>query len=277
MNRDRRLADTLALVLGGLCIVLLSLPATGKVRGLKAVVSYLLHPVPLYGGGAVGVVAQAPSDVSRLLSVDGENRRLRREVEEAALLRAELLSLRRENARLTDELGISSSVPRDHRWARVVERDPALWHNSVMVSAGSVDGVQRDSPVLGLERGRLGVVGRVTEVGERVSKVLLLSDPLSAVAAYIPSRSWEGLIQGQGTSRLRLNYLPVEAQFTVGDAVYTSPTSVSFPPDLAIGHISRVFPRDPFLAFQSVEISPVVHAAALREVLILSPGPRSRS
>ncbi|MFC1678882.1 rod shape-determining protein MreC [Elusimicrobiota bacterium] len=271
MHRDKRVANYLLLIFSFVSIVLLALPLTGKVRALRACVSYLLNPIPYYGSGAVERLAHLPGSAARLISGDVQLVEARRQLREAELHKAEVEALRRENARLRSVVGMEPPSGRMIRWARVMERDPLNWHRSVMVGAGSEDGVKVNSPVLGLYEGRLGVAGRVTEVGLRTAKVLLLTDELSAVAGWLPGQGWEGLIQGQGSFKLRMNYLPVEAKFSAGDAVFTSPTSATFPAGLPVGSISMVFERDPFLAFQSVEISPAVQAAALKEVMILEP------
>jgi len=70
-----------------------------------------------------------------------------------------------------------------------MERDPANWHRSLMIEAGLKDGIELNAPVLGVENGRLGAVGRVTELGPHWAKVLLITDELSSVAAYIPASS----------------------------------------------------------------------------------------
>ncbi|MDE2291607.1 MAG: rod shape-determining protein MreC, partial [Elusimicrobia bacterium] len=84
-------------------------------------------------------------------------------------------------------------------------------------------------------------------------------------------RGWEGLVQGEGDSKLLMSYLPVDAHFEVGDEVETSPTSASLPPGLLVGRVSRVTARDSFQAFQSVEVDRAVAAARLKEVLVLVP------
>src|SRR5437867_10577869 len=84
-----------------------------------------------------------------------------------------------------------------------------------------------------------------------LSKVILLSDEISSVASCIPVKSLEGLIEGQGTGLLKLNYLPMESQVAAGDLVFTSNTSVTFPADILIGTISKTLPQDPFLTFQA--------------------------
>lgn len=277
MNRESRASTYLLLCLGGAALVLLLLPSTGKVRALKYLIGYLVDPAPYQGSRAVERLAELPTEVSRLIAVDAENRRLREQIAESALVAAENEGLRRENERLSAELGVQSIPARARIWARVMERDPANWHSSIMIAAGSRDGVEVNSPVLGLHGSTVAVIGRVTEVLERSSKVLLVTDPVSAVAAYVPTKGLEGLVQGEGGAKPRMNYLPVESLLLIGDRVATSPTSVTFPPDIPIGTISRIFPPDPFLAFQSVEVSPAVRVSSLKKVLVLAPLQRSQS
>ena len=94
---------------------------------------------------------------------------------------------------------------------------------------------------------------------------------LSSVAAYLSTSAVEGLVQGQGGPRLRMNYLPSEVALSTGDLVYTSPTSATFPGEILLGRVVAINPRDPFLTFQSVEVRPAADAAALSHVMVLRP------
>ena len=117
--------------------------------------------------------------------------------------------------------------------------------------------------------GKLVVLGRIAEVSERTSKVLLVTDEFSSVAARLSSGTVEGLVQGQGTERMRMNYLHSEATVTPGDEVLTSATSATFPPGLLIGRVAKGYARDPFLTFQSAEVRPGFDPASVKEVMIL--------
>jgi rod shape-determining protein MreC len=271
MNRDDRAANYLLLAFSALALTLLILPTTGKVRQARALASYLVEPLPYHGDRLAARFEGVPEGAARIIRGDVELLEARRLLQEAELLKTELAALRADNARLAAATGVKPLAGRGVRWARVMERDPQNWYRSVMIDAGEEQGIPLNAPVVGIEGSTLGVVGRVTEVNPRTSKVLLLSDELSAVAAYLPAHGWEGLVQGQGTAFLRMNYLPVDAKFEVGDEVHTSPTSASFPPGLPVGRISRVFERDPFLAFQAVEVERLVRTSKLKEVLVLVP------
>jgi rod shape-determining protein MreC len=271
MMRDRHGQNYFLFFFCAAALALLSLPLTGKVQALRACISYLLNPPLFYGSQGVQRLGGLPSDAARLISHDIELQRLRRQSREAALLRAENEALIEENARLRLSSGLKPPGGRMLRWARVMERDPAHWHRSILIDAGGEEGILLNSPVLSLQGERFGVVGRVIEVFPRTSKVLLLTDEASAVAACLGEKQWDGLVQGQGTSRLRMNYLPVEAAPTVGEGVFTSPTSATFPPGLLIGTVSKIFERDPFLTLQAVEVVPAAPVGALAEVMIIVP------
>ena len=269
MQRETRIAHYVVGSLTALSLVLLSLPLSSPVRALKACASYVLDPISYEGERGSQKLAEAPSRVRELLSADIQNRRLQEELRRLSWLKSTVDGLSLENDRLRRALGLKTPPGRHPIWAHVMERDPQHWYGSVGVDAGADRGVSLNDPVLGRKGDIVVAVGRVIEVRPLTSTVLLLTDQRSAAAAYLSSGTLEGLVQGQDAPHLRMNYLNSEAHLVPDDFVYTSPTSATFPPDVTIGRVARVYPRDPFLAFQSVEIAPALDAAALQEVLIL--------
>ena len=269
MQRETRIAHYVVGVLTALSLVLLSLPLSSPVRALKACASYIFDPISYEGERGSQKLAEAPSRMRELLSADIENRRLEERLRQTLWLKAAVDGLSLENDRLRRALGLKTPPGRHPLWAHVMERDPQHWYASVGVDAGADKGVSLNDPVLGRKDDAVVAVGRVIEVRPQTSTVLLLTDQRSAAAAYLSSGTLEGLVQGQDAPHLRMNYLNSEAHLLDGDLAYTSPTSATFPPDVLIGRVARVYPRDPFLAFQSVEVAPALDAAAFQEVLIL--------
>jgi len=269
MQRETRIAHYVVGVLTALSLILLSLPLSSPVRAFKACASYIFDPISYEGEQGSQKLAEAPSRVRELLSADIENRRLQEQLRQTAWLKSTVDALSLENDRLRKALGLKTPPGRHPVWAHVMERDPQHWYGSVGVDAGADKGVSLNDPVLGRKDDAVVAVGRVIEVRPMTSTVLLLTDQRSAAAAYLSSGTLEGLVQGQDAPHLRMNYLNSEAHLVDGDLVYTSPTSATFPPDVLIGRVSKIDPRDPFLAFQAVEVSPALDAAALQEVLIL--------
>ncbi|MFA6002875.1 MAG: rod shape-determining protein MreC [Elusimicrobiota bacterium] len=247
------------------------MPLSAPVRAFKACVVYLFDPLVYYGDKGVQRLADMPPGVARLLSADMENVRLQAELRRTQWQKAELESLRNENRRLSAALGLTAPVGRSAIWADVMERDPLHWYSNIMVNVGSRQGVALNAPVFGEKDGEIIVIGRVTEVRSDTSIVLLVTDELSSIAVYLSSAGVDGLAQGQGGPRLRVNYLPSEAALTKGDLIYTSQTSATFPGDVLVGRVTAVNPSDPFLTFQSVEVQPAVNSTSLNNVMILRP------
>ncbi|MBI4385852.1 MAG: rod shape-determining protein MreC [Elusimicrobia bacterium] len=275
MNRDRRLANGLLLIYGAISVLALTRPLSAPVMAVRTCVSYLFNPIPYFGTHAIDRLAAVPSGFAHLISADIENHRLREGLKQLPLMEAEMKSLKLENERLRATLGFSPLPEKNLRWARVIEREPVYWHRTLLVDSGREQGIKINAPVLGISRGRLGLVGRVTELGPRWAKVLLMTDDLSSVAAYLPGQGWEGLVEGRGGPYLRMNYLPIDAKLETGQAVFTSVTSASFPQDIPVGRVTRLFQQDPFLTFQSVQVAPEIEASSLKEVLILEPKRRA--
>jgi rod shape-determining protein MreC len=269
MQRETRIAHYVVSSLTALSLVLLSLPLSSPVRAFKACASYVFDPISYEGEAGSQRLTEAPSRVRELLSADIQNRRLQEELRRMSWLKSTVDGLSLENDRLRRALGLKTPSGRHPIWAHVLERDPQHWYGSVGVDAGADRGVSLNDPVLGRKDDAVVAVGRVIEVRPLTSTVLLLTDQRSAAAAYLSSGTLEGLVQGLDAPHLRMNYLNSEARLVPDDFVYTSPTSATFPPDVLIGRVARIYPRDPFLAFQSVEVAPALDAAALQEVLIL--------
>lgn len=280
MHRENRAANYLLASFTIISLTLLSLPLSGPVRAFKATATYVLTPIPYVGEKGFDRFADAPGRLRDLIAADMDNQALKGQLKQVEWLKSQVDSLTAENARLRAALSLKSPSGRAALWAHVLERDPLHWYASITVDAGSEDGVALNAPVLGNDGGRVVAIGRVTDVRPRSAVVLLLTDELSSAASYVVSPSttapdgerppiYEGLLQGQGRSSLRMNYLSPDAQVHTGDLVYTSPTSATFPSDVLLGTVSSVYALDPFLAFQSVEVRPAVGASSLDEVMIL--------
>jgi len=273
MQRETRIANFILGALSALSLLLLSLPLSTPVRSLKAGTGYIFNPLAYRGEAGYRRIAGSPARIKQLLLADIENETLRAELRRGEWLATTVSALALENERLRRALVLKAPAGRSPVWVRVMERDPIHWFRSLVVDAGADRGLSLNDPVLGPRDGLLVAVGRIVDVRPNTATVLLLTDELSAAAAYLSSGTLEGLIQGQDGPRLRMNYLNAEARLSAGDSVYTSPTSATFPPDVLIGRVARVNQRDPFLTFQSVEVAPAADASSLQELIVLRARP----
>ena len=85
-----------------------------------------------------------------------------------------------------------------------------------------------------------GMVGRVQDVGERVSRVMLLTDINSRLPILIERTRDQAVLSGNNSDQPDVNYLPRDADIKVGDRVVTSGVGGAFPAGLPVGEISEI-------------------------------------
>ena len=133
-----------------------------------------------------------------------------------------------------------------------------------MVDKGFRDNIAPDMAVVNDE----GVVGRVLDVSDRFSRVLLITDPGSSVDAIIQRNRVRGVMSGKDANGCVLKYVRGNVDVQVGDLVISSGKDGIFPKGLRLGVIQGVF-KDPVDLFQKIEVKPLVRLSALEEALII--------
>ncbi|HEX9712307.1 MAG TPA: rod shape-determining protein MreC [Actinomycetota bacterium] len=216
---------------------------------LQEGLSTIFRPVGNFFGG-IGRIGSLQADIELL---ERENAELRAQQEAVEDITRENASLRRLLV-LRDRFNLRTAP------AQVIGVSPSNFERVVFINRGSADGVRKDMPVLAGE----GLAGRVVEVGETTSKVLLVVDRASAVAARLASNGKTGILEGTGGATVRFELLDPEAEVEVGDRVLTSGYDGGvFPPGLPLGTVvdappphsalSRVVTVQPFVDFSSLD------------------------
>ncbi len=203
------------------------------------------------------------------IDLDAAERSSRLETLYPAELQRKMQMLAEENRKLREILNLQAD-----RWpkalpAHVVGRDPQRWFQDIVLDKGTEDGLAVDDPVLAIEDGREALIGRISEASGRVSKVMLLQDPLSAVAAEVLGVAGEdGVVEGTNSHALLLKYLDRGSQVKIGDLVVTSGLGKMFPAKVPIGWVKELEP-DPRQLFLQAHLRPAVKSSALRNVLVI--------
>jgi len=225
---------------------------------------------------AVGVPAGALRDATRpaadlllragqLRELSAENAELRRRL---AAAESDLAS-RRERQIAVDQaralLDAAGPEAVGVVTARVVVRDPAPGRQGVLIDRGARDGVHIGQPVL---TSGATLAGIVIEVGAHRSRVRLLTDPDSAVAAVVQSSRTPAAAAGTGAG-LRLDYVPRGAPLIKGDLVVSSPIGGRLPAGLLIGRVSSIDARQEDL-FERVTAEPLADFLRLEQVLVMT-------
>jgi rod shape-determining protein MreC len=187
--------------------------------------------------------------------------------EEADALKARLVGLEEvvlENTRLENLLKFKRQLVYSSVVANVIGRDPSYWNSTMIIDKGLSNGVRQGMPVVNAS----GVVGKIAEVGQDSSKVILLTDPQFSVAALIQEPRESGLVSGTLQGVCRMKYIRSDAKISVGDKVITSKLSSSFPDGLLIGEIISVDEGANKSTVESL-IRPAVSFSQIEEVLVI--------
>lgn len=238
-------------------------------RGLFGVRQALLNVVyPFqYATNAIwnGVLA-VPTSVVNLTRLNSENSQLKGAIKELKLKQLGFDQLQKENDNLRQALKFRRSSPYRYKLvaAQVIGRSPAPWFSIAQLDQGSGAGIKKGMPVVTVD----GVVGRVIEVSKLTSKVALLIDPASSVAAQDFESGDFGVVVGRSSAKLAMKYVGVGGRIKVGDRVVTSTISRVYPPGIIIGKVTKAAKREHDLFYQ-IEIAPAVDLSKLSEVFVV--------
>jgi rod shape-determining protein MreC len=238
------------------------------------------RPYPAYGPGRVAIAMVAPfqkvivattrffSDIWEhyffLITVVDDNRNLRTELQQAMVMNHRLKEAALSNERLRKLFKLQQAMELPLVAAQVVGKDPSPWFQSVLLDKGRDDGVEEGQPVINPE----GVVGIVVEATARYAKVMLITDPNSAVDAIIQDSRARGIIKGGARGSCVLNFVLRKYEVAEGDTVVSSGMDGVFPKGLPIGQVTTIVKREAGI-FQDVSVIPYVDFERLEEVLVV--------
>ena len=120
--------------------------------------------------------------------------------------------------------------------APIIGRSVDSWWSQVTIGKGSSDGIEPGYIVLGIG----GVVGRVVNVTDRTSRVLLLSDPNSRVGVTVSRSRNLGYLRGNNSQTAVMHFFNKVTDVEVGDAIATSPIGNLFPHGMTIGKVTAI-------------------------------------
>ena len=164
-----------------------------------------------------------------------QNQELRRELQQMKAWKEAALQREQENARLLDLNNVRLD-PKFTKITGVVLADSGSpFRQTVLLNVGRRDGIVDGWAAID----GIGLVGRIAGVGERTSRVILLTDTSSRIAVSIESNGQRAMIVGDNTSRPPLEFLENPETVRPGDRVVTSGDGGVFPSGLLVGQVTQ--------------------------------------
>lgn len=231
----------LLLIAAAVALLVISKADLALTERLRTAVIDIASPVLQLLTRPIQTAQQGAAAVENLISLHRDNTRLRDE--NARLLHWQQVALRleQENAALRRLLAVSQDAAYDAIAARVIGDSGGPFVRTMLLDAGSRDGVRKGQAVVTEH----GLVGRVVDAGQRAGRVLLLTDLNSRIPVLVEHSRQRAILAGDNSGQPRLEYLAATAQITPGDRVVTSGDGGLFPPGLLIGTVVSVGDRAP--------------------------------
>ena len=218
------------------------------------------------------VFAEAPQTVSEAVSTQiktradliEENERLSNEnyLQRVDIMR--LQTLEQENAAMRKLLNSPVQSSSRRMFAEVISVDSDPYLQRIVVNRGTSSGVYEGMPVITDE----GLVGQVVSVAYASSRVLLFSDPSSAIPVVNIRNQVRSIVSGTGMhDELIIDNMPRSVDIKEGDLLVTSGLGGIYPEGYPVAIVSSVgFSDDQ--PFAQIKARPVVDSDKIRYVLM---------
>lgn len=177
----------------------------------------------------VGVMDNYQS-YSRLLA---QNQQLREELKQMRQWKEAALQLSQTNARLLDLNQVRLDPRLTHVTGVVLADSGSPFRQSVLLNVGARDGIIDGWATMD----GVGLVGRISGVGAKTSRVILLTDSNSRVPVVVQPSGQKAILSGDNGDLPPLDFLEDQTEVRPGDQVFSSGDGGVFPSGLLIGSV----------------------------------------
>lgn len=252
--------------------VSLALSSGGFIISVKEVGFSILSAGQKGVNSVITGVGNGVSAVKELAELKESYNKLVQQLEDYEYLQRNNAEIRKENELLREQLGISKSIVNKNYVAQIIGRDPDSLYSAITVNKGSRNGIRKNMPVIAVQNGDIGLVGKVVTVGAFTSQIMPIYDFQCNISARIQHTRDLGLVVGQGNSDspLQMQYIKkrVLNELQYGNVVVTSGENENYLKDIPIGSITKIKTVD-YDSSLIIEITPIIDFARLETVMIV--------
>lgn len=252
------------LILTALVMISRSAKQTSETGFMRKLVLETAWPLESMKNRSLKAIKESWNRYLFLIGLEEENRRLKKQNN---LLASQLVQYQEgylETLRLRKVLNFKELHNATPVVAEVIDREQSSVFKSILIDKGTAHGLKVGLPALNDQ----GIVGRITECSWHVSRVMLIVDENSNVAALLQGSRTHGVLQGAGAAGCRLKYIPKKEEVKIGDAVISSGLGGIFPKGIILGVVAAVDKKEGGL-FQRIDVQPSVDFGKLEEILVL--------
>ncbi|MBT9244584.1 rod shape-determining protein MreC [Gemmobacter fulvus] len=164
-----------------------------------------------------------------------QNQDLRQELQQMRVWKEAALRLEQQNARLLDLNQVRLDPKLTHITGVVLADSGSPFRQSVLLNVGARDGVRDGWAAMD----GIGLVGRISGVGKRTARVILLTDSNSRIPVVAQPSGQKAMLSGDNSPLPPLDYLEKDDLVRPGDQVVTSGDGGVFPAGLLVGTVAQ--------------------------------------
>ncbi len=163
-----------------------------------------------------------------------QNQELRRELQQMKAWKEAALQLEQKNAKLLDLNNVRLDPKLTFITGVVLADSGSPFRQSVLLNIGERDGIVDGWATTD----GLGLVGRISGVGQNSSRVILLTDSNSRIPVTIQPSGQKAILAGDNTAVPPIEFLETPEAVRPGDRVVSSGDGGVFPPGLLVGQVA---------------------------------------
>ena len=164
-----------------------------------------------------------------------QNQELRRELQQMKAWKEAALQLEQQNARLMDLNQVRMDPKLTFVSGQVLADAGSPFRQSVLLNVGARDGIRDGWATMD----GIGLVGRISGVGQRTSRVILLTDSNSRIPVTVQPSGQKALLSGDNSPAPPLEFLENPDLVRPGDQVIISGDGGVFPAGLLVGAVAQ--------------------------------------
>jgi len=163
-----------------------------------------------------------------------QNQELRRELQQMKAWKEAALQLEQKNARLLELNNVRLDPKLTFVTGVVLADSGSPFRQSVLLNIGEKDGIMDGWAAMD----GLGLVGRISGVGQSTSRVILLTDTNSRIPVVIQPSGQRAMLSGDSSALPLLEFIENTDQVRAGDRIVSSGDGGVFPAGLLVGQVS---------------------------------------
>ncbi|MDQ2066071.1 rod shape-determining protein MreC [Xinfangfangia sp. CPCC 101601] len=164
-----------------------------------------------------------------------QNQELKRELQKMSAWKEAARQLGEQNARLLDLNKVRLDPKLTWVTGQVLADSGSPFRQSVLLNVGARDGIRDGWATMD----GLGFVGRISGVGPRTSRVILLTDTNSRVPVTVQPSGQKALLSGDNSAMPILEFIEDTDEIAPGDRVVTAGDGGVLPAGLLVGQVVR--------------------------------------